>query len=54
MNTDGIFGKSDPFLIFFRKKDENWLRVHETAFIKDTLNPVWPEFELPVLKLTGG
>jgi hypothetical protein len=22
LNTDGLFGKSDPFIIFFRKKDD--------------------------------
>ena len=54
MNTDGFFGKSDPFLIFFRKKDDHWLRVYETPYIKDTLNPTWPAFELPLAKLNGG
>lgn len=54
MNTDGFFGKSDPFLIFYRKKEDSWLRVIETNFIKDTLNPVWNPFEVPLLKLNGG
>lgn len=41
MNTDGIFGTSDPFLIFFRKKGSETIRIHETPFIKDNLNPAW-------------
>jgi len=42
MNTDGWFGKSDPFLRFckYRASGEP-LQVHETEFVKDNLNPVW-------------
>jgi len=42
MNTDGWFGKSDPFLRFFKIRDGgDPLQVHETEFIKDNLNPIW-------------
>lgn len=42
MNTDGWFGKSDPFLRFFKyRATGDPLQVHETEMIKDNLNPVW-------------
>jgi Ca2+-dependent lipid-binding protein len=28
--------------------------VHETEFVKDTLNPLWRPFELPVTRLNNG
>jgi len=52
MNTDGWFGKSDPFLRFFKKKaDGDYLLVHETEVIKNNLNPVWKPFKIPEKKL---
>ena len=51
MNTDGMFGTSDPFLIFFRKKGSETIRIHETPFIKDNLNPAWERFEMNMGKL---
>jgi len=45
-NKDGWFGKSDPFLKFYRLHgDDTWIKVHETEFIKDDLNPTWALFE---------
>jgi len=42
MNTDGWFGKSDPFLRFVKIRETgDALTVHETEFVKDNLNPVW-------------
>lgn len=55
MNTDGFFGKSDPFLRFYKQKQEGeWLQVHETEFIKDNLNPVWKTFGISDDRLCGG
>jgi len=45
-STDGFFGKSDPFLRFFKKSGDNWLQVYESEFVKDTLNPLWRPFEI--------
>ena len=54
LNTDGLFGKSDPFLRFFRRRHGGyWIQVHETEFIKDTLNPVWEEFSITDGKICG-
>jgi hypothetical protein len=59
MNTDGIFGKSDPLLRFFKKTNMGnvgggWLKVHETEWIKDNLNPVWKPFMIGSDKFCGG
>jgi len=54
MNTDGWFDKSDPFLRFFKQRDDEWLQVHETEVIMNNLNPKWKEFEIKEDKLCGG
>ena len=55
LNTDGFFGKSDPFLRFFKQKaGGEWLQVHETEFIKDNLNPMWKMCSISDDKLCGG
>jgi len=55
MNTDGWFDKSDPFLRFFKKRDDGeWLQVHETEVIMNNLNPIWKIFEIKDDKLCGG
>lgn len=51
INTDGYFGKSDPFLKFYKKVAEEWLPVHKTEFIKDNLNPDWKQFQISVKRL---
>lgn len=42
-NTDGWFGKSDPFLILFEKdeKTKNYIEVGKTEVIDDNLDPDW-------------
>ena len=51
-NMDGLFGKSDPFLCFYRiSEDGSWLMVHSTEFIKDNLNPVWKPFNITMQQL---
>ncbi|XP_077983479.1 copine-8-like isoform X2 [Glandiceps talaboti] len=48
------FGKSDPFLAFYRKNDNGSVTiVHKTEKIKRTLNPTWKEFHIPVMTLCG-
>jgi len=52
MNTDGWFGKSDPFLRFFKKKEDgNYFQVHQTEVIRNNLNPVWRPFYIAESKL---
>jgi len=52
MNTDGFFGKSDPFLRFFRiKKNGELLKVYETEVVKNDLNPKWEAFSISSFKL---
>lgn len=55
MNTDGWFGKSDPFLRFLKKREGGeYLKVHETEVIMDNLNPVWKPITLKDDKLCIG
>jgi len=52
MNTDGWFGKSDPFLRFFKiRSSGELLQVHETETVQDNLNPVWKPFKISDIKL---
>uniref|UniRef100_A0A915KCS4 Copine-3 n=1 Tax=Romanomermis culicivorax TaxID=13658 RepID=A0A915KCS4_ROMCU len=49
------FGKSDPFLTFYRQNaDGSMSVVHRTPPIKNTLNPDWPEFRIEARKLCQG
>ena len=46
---DGIFGKSDPYFLIQRaREDGKWITVHGNRenHIKKTLNPTWPKFEI--------
>ena len=55
MNTDGIFGKSDPFLRFLcLENGEQWILAHQTEVIKDNLNPIWDPFEIELHNLNNG
>jgi len=52
MNTDGLFGKSDPFLRFFKiRSSGELLQVHETEVVKDNLNPAWKPIKISDIKL---
>lgn len=47
LDKKDTFGKSDPYLIFFRSIGTNqWNEVHRTEIIKSTLDPVWTPFEI--------
>lgn len=55
MNTDGWFGKSDPFLRIKRIRDDQVnINVHETEVVMNNLNPVWKGFELSLSKICSG
>eukprot|EP00128_Syssomonas_multiformis_P017406 Colp12_sorted_trinity150504_noHs@27058 len=54
-NKDGWFGKSDPYLVFnMPVGDGKHVPVHKTEVLQDTLNPVWPPFELGLATLANG
>lgn len=55
-NKDGVFGKSDPYLIFKRKVDncdeeDPWTQVWKSEIIQDNLNPRWAQRSVELQKL---
>ena len=49
------FGKSDPYLIFYKSLSPGqWKEVHRTEVIKNTLDPNWAPFELSEQELCNG
>ncbi|BFZ10964.1 hypothetical protein BsWGS_14003 [Bradybaena similaris] len=54
-NWWGLFGKSDPFLTFYRANEDNsFTVVHRTEHILSTLNPDWKPFTIPLRTLCCG
>uniref|UniRef100_A0AAV1UNV1 C2 domain-containing protein n=1 Tax=Peronospora matthiolae TaxID=2874970 RepID=A0AAV1UNV1_9STRA len=55
-NMDGLFGKSDPFLVIsrLREDDGSWTQVYRTETIDNNLNPKWRRFEVPLQQLCNG
>ena len=54
-NTDGIFGRSDPFLVIHRiMEDGAWTKVWQNERIDNNLNPVWPISRIPMTALCNG
>ncbi|XP_075796490.1 copine-2 isoform X3 [Pelodiscus sinensis] len=55
LDKKDLFGKSDPFLEFYKPGDDGkWMLVHRTEVIKYTLDPVWKPFTVPLLSLCDG
>ena len=55
LDKKDFFGKSDPFVNIFRANEGNtWTLVKKTEFIKNTLDPSWRPFQLPVDTLCRG
>ncbi|KAK4304696.1 hypothetical protein Pmani_023368 [Petrolisthes manimaculis] len=55
LDKKDLFGKSDPFLIFYRSNDNNsFVPVHKTEYIRKTLNPVWKPIIVPARILCAG
>uniref|UniRef100_A0A3B1KK76 Copine-3 n=1 Tax=Astyanax mexicanus TaxID=7994 RepID=A0A3B1KK76_ASTMX len=49
LDKKDMFGKSDPFLEFFKQADDgSWTLVHRTEVIKNNLNPSWKKFTVSV------
>jgi Ca2+-dependent lipid-binding protein len=60
-NVDGLFGKSDPFFTVEAYTQGNqqyegrsWLPVYKSETVKNNLNPVWKECQIPIEKLCNG
>ncbi|KAK3547627.1 hypothetical protein QTP86_026270, partial [Hemibagrus guttatus] len=55
LDKKDFFGKSDPFLVFYRSNEDGTFTIcHKTEVIKNTLNPVWQPFTIPVRALCNG
>ncbi|XP_069621098.1 copine-8 isoform X2 [Ranitomeya imitator] len=55
LDKKDFFGKSDPFLVFFRSNEDGSFTIcHKTEVVKNTLNPVWQAFKIPVRALCNG
>uniref|UniRef100_A0AAR2LM02 Copine-3 n=1 Tax=Pygocentrus nattereri TaxID=42514 RepID=A0AAR2LM02_PYGNA len=49
-----FFGKSDPYLEFYRQMETGWQLAHRTEVVKNNLNPTWRPFRIPLQSLCGG
>uniref|UniRef100_A0A0L8FPC8 C2 domain-containing protein n=2 Tax=Octopus bimaculoides TaxID=37653 RepID=A0A0L8FPC8_OCTBM len=55
LDKKDFFGKSDPFLTFYRcNEDGSYTVVHRTEVIKRTLNPTWRPFTISIRLLCNG
>uniref|UniRef100_A0A8C5HZN7 Copine-8 n=1 Tax=Gouania willdenowi TaxID=441366 RepID=A0A8C5HZN7_GOUWI len=55
LDKKDFFGKSDPFLVFYRSNEDSTFTIcHKTEVIKNTLDPVWQAFKIPVRALCNG
>ncbi|KAK2834429.1 hypothetical protein Q7C36_015130 [Tachysurus vachellii] len=55
LDKKDFFGKSDPFLVFSRSNEDGTYTIcHKTEVIKNTLDPVWQAFKIPVRALCNG
>ncbi|KAL2093341.1 hypothetical protein ACEWY4_010653 [Coilia grayii] len=49
LDKKDFFGKSDPFLVFYRSNTDGTFTIcHKTEVVKNTLDPVWQAFKIPV------
>ncbi|XP_077430417.1 copine-1-like isoform X2 [Vanacampus margaritifer] len=49
LDKKDTFGKSDPFLEFYKKGDDGkWQLVHRTEVVKNNLSPSWKKFSVPL------
>ncbi|XP_036000782.1 copine-8 [Fundulus heteroclitus] len=55
LDKKDFFGKSDPFLVFYRSNEDGSHTIcHKTEVVKNTLDPVWQAFKIPVRALCNG
>ncbi|KAM6908752.1 copine-3-like isoform 2-T3 [Lycodopsis pacificus] len=54
LDKKDFFGKSDPFLEFYKQTETGWQLAHRTEVVKNNLNPIWRPFRIPLQSLCGG
>ncbi|XP_026871617.2 copine-3 isoform X1 [Electrophorus electricus] len=54
LDKKDFFGKSDPYLEFYRQTETAWQLAHRTEVVKNNLNPTWRPFRIPLQSLCGG
>nr|XP_041577283.1 copine-5 isoform X5 [Taeniopygia guttata] len=55
LDKKDFFGKSDPFMVFYRSNEDGTFTIcHKTEVVRNTLNPVWAAFAIPVCALCNG
>ncbi|XP_068160115.1 copine-3-like isoform X3 [Antennarius striatus] len=54
LDKKDFFGKSDPFLEFYRETGTGWQLAHRTEVVKNNLNPTWRPFQISLQSLCGG
>uniref|UniRef100_A0A8C5HTI8 Copine-5-like n=1 Tax=Gouania willdenowi TaxID=441366 RepID=A0A8C5HTI8_GOUWI len=55
LDKKDFFGKSDPFMVFYRSNEDGTFTIcHKSEVVKNTLNPVWQPFSIPVRALCNG
>jgi len=55
-NLDGMFSKSDPFLVISRQREDrtSWTQVFKSETIDNNLNPNWRPFDISAQQLCNG
>lgn len=54
-NKDGLFGRSDPFIVAYKLREDNsWVRVWKSEVIDNNLSPTWGIAEIPLQQLCNG
>ncbi|XP_048030288.1 copine-3 isoform X2 [Megalobrama amblycephala] len=54
LDKKDFFGKSDPYLEFYRQTETGWQLAHRTEVVKNNLNPCWRPFKIPLRSLCAG
>ncbi|XP_029385022.1 copine-3-like isoform X1 [Echeneis naucrates] len=54
LDNKDFFGKSDPYLEFYKATGTAWQLAHRTEVVKNNLNPTWRPFRIPLQSLCGG
>uniref|UniRef100_A0A6Q2YHF1 Copine-3 n=1 Tax=Esox lucius TaxID=8010 RepID=A0A6Q2YHF1_ESOLU len=54
LDKKDFFGKSDPFLEFYKQNETGWQLAHRTEVVKRNLNPTWRPFRVPLQSLCDG
>uniref|UniRef100_A0A8D3BK30 Copine-3 n=1 Tax=Scophthalmus maximus TaxID=52904 RepID=A0A8D3BK30_SCOMX len=54
LDNKDFFGKSDPYLEFYKQTPTGWQLAHRTEVVNNNLNPTWKPFRIPLQSLCGG